>query len=170
MKAINNYLDSAAQYDVIAARARSEGMDPAWHVEHADSFRRQAYSMYLEALHGERACTRCLQAGHTRLGEHECREPFAPVPPITSWLHTCESCKHTFLIERHETTLFAHHRTTGTARYLLLGTGKNMVYKGDMNREYAMCPACGVVEHQFSAEARDQTDEHHRQNPGDPQH
>lgn len=35
-------------------------------------------------------------------------------------------------------------------------TSINMVYSEKMNREYAVCPDCGCVEHQFSAEARDQ--------------
>ena len=34
-----------------------------------------------------------------------------------------------------------------------------MTYRGDMNREYVVCRGCGQVEHQYSAEARDQARE-----------
>lgn len=64
--------------------------------------------------------------------------------------HTCEKCQRTFPIERHE-KMIINHRIV-----LLMHTGKNMVYKGDMNREYAFCPHCGTIENQWSAEARDQ--------------
>jgi hypothetical protein len=71
--------------------------------------------------------------------------------------HTCENCNHTFKIRRHRRLLMSSVLAEGgNQNWLQFGTGKNMVYKGDMNREYAMCPSCGVVEHQFSAEARDQ--------------
>lgn len=66
--------------------------------------------------------------------------------------HVCENCDVEFPIKRHE------NRHVGAELLLVRGTGKNMVYKGEMNREYAMCPVCGMVEHQFSAEARDQSE------------
>lgn len=64
--------------------------------------------------------------------------------------HKCEKCGNVFDIARHEI------HSCGNAVYIKMGTGKHMVYKGDMNREYAMCPRCGQVEHQYSAEGRDQ--------------
>lgn len=67
--------------------------------------------------------------------------------------YRCENCAHEFEIQKHETRIFDHKI------YLVMSTGKNMVYKGDMNRQYAMCPECGVVEDQTSAEARDQSEE-----------
>lgn len=67
--------------------------------------------------------------------------------------HTCENCNLVFPIECHGTTYVA------SQRLIVPGTGRNMVYRGDMNREYAQCPGCGVVEHQFSAEARDQEED-----------
>lgn len=67
--------------------------------------------------------------------------------------HTCENCNLVFPIERHEAVIHENKRL------LVTNTGKNMVYRGDMNREYAQCPGCGVVEHQFSAEARDQEED-----------
>ena len=66
--------------------------------------------------------------------------------------HSCENCDLDFTIERHKSGFVGSHR------YIICGTGRNMIYKGDMNREYAMCPDCGVVEQQFSAEARDQSE------------
>lgn len=66
--------------------------------------------------------------------------------------HQCENCDHKFEIIRHEKKIFDHQI------YLRMETGKNMVYKGDMNREYAFCPKCQFVEEQFSAEARDQSE------------
>lgn len=65
--------------------------------------------------------------------------------------HKCQKCNTVFEIIRH------HARIVDGHRYLQAGSGKNMVYKGDMNREYALCPHCGFMEHQWSAEARDQT-------------
>lgn len=67
--------------------------------------------------------------------------------------YTCPNCDNSFVIERHQALIIQ------SQRMLVCGTGKNMVYKGDMNREYAMCPGCGVVEDQWSAEARDQDPE-----------
>lgn len=69
----------------------------------------------------------------------------------------CENCNAPFEICRHKRSYI--QIPGGTQLVLVCGTGKNMVYKGSMNREYAMCPECGTVEHQFSAEARDQADE-----------
>lgn len=84
--------------------------------------------------------------------------------------HTCETCNHTFEIQRHRSLLMSSVLADGgNQNWLQFGTGKNMVYKGDMNREYAMCPMCGVVEHQFSAEARDQGERiDDEQDRGDP--
>ena len=65
-------------------------------------------------------------------------------------IHKCENCLHEFTIIRHTTEIF------GNKLYIRTGTGKNMLYKGDMNREYAFCPECGSIESQLSAEARDQ--------------
>lgn len=84
--------------------------------------------------------------------------------------HTCENCNHVFEIQRHRTLLMSSVLADGgNQNWLQFGTGKNMVYKGDMNREYAMCPQCGVVEHQYSAEARDQSegDSHGHHGGGD---
>lgn len=68
----------------------------------------------------------------------------------------CENCNTPFEIARHHRVHIGKH---GTQLALVCGTGKNMVYKGSMNREYAHCPVCGLVEDQFSAEARDQAEE-----------
>lgn len=63
--------------------------------------------------------------------------------------HTCRPCGHTFDIVRHEKVI------VGNRLHIITGTGKNMAYRGDMNREYAHCPKCGLLEHQYSAEERD---------------
>lgn len=65
--------------------------------------------------------------------------------------HTCDNCGHLFEIVRLDGVYEVHRRM------IIPGTGKNMVYNGAMDRDYALCPACGTVEHQWSAEARDQT-------------
>jgi predicted RNA-binding Zn-ribbon protein involved in translation (DUF1610 family) len=80
--------------------------------------------------------------------------PGAPAPMT----HVCLTCGDMFIIERMVCRLFMETKK-GSQLWRQSGTGKNMVYRGDMNREYAMCPRCGTVEHQFSAEARDQTEE-----------
>ncbi len=67
--------------------------------------------------------------------------------------HKCENCNKSFKIERH-TRVYKDNKIC-----ILCGTGHNMVYKGDMNREYAICPFCETVESQLSAEARDQQEE-----------
>lgn len=150
LSAIIHNLAQAKENATIAARIRAEDGDSSWHEDQADSYRRQAYVLRLEALYDKRACTNCLGVGHTRLGERECRAPRVPVPNLLEWLHECATCHHTFIIERHASLIIDGQRL------LVCGTGKHMVYKGDMNREYAMCPKCTTVEHQFSAEARDQ--------------
>lgn len=71
--------------------------------------------------------------------------------------HLCENCNNLFEIEKHQKDYVAIGQTDHIV--IVMGTGKNMVYKGDMNREYALCPKCGFMEHQFSAEARDQEEE-----------
>jgi hypothetical protein len=69
--------------------------------------------------------------------------------------HECEKCHRRFPIERHERML-----VDGVSGQVVLPfTGLNMVYSGSMNREYACCPHCNQVEHQFSAEARDQSED-----------
>jgi hypothetical protein len=79
-RAVAFCLARAKESDEIAARIRAEGGDPSWHVDRADSERRQAYVLRLEAITGQRCCTRCLLPGHTRLGERECRAPMAQFP------------------------------------------------------------------------------------------
>jgi hypothetical protein len=83
-------LARAKESDETADRIRAEGGDPLWHVERADSERRQAYVLRLEAITGQRCCTRCLQPGHTRLGERECRAPVASIAPPPSPVHAAE--------------------------------------------------------------------------------
>lgn len=67
--------------------------------------------------------------------------------------HTCDQCNLLFDIRRH------HSVIQGTQRQIVCGTGLNMAYVGHMNREYALCPKCGKLEHQFSAEGRDQEED-----------
>jgi hypothetical protein len=150
MSAITHNLAQAKEAAAIAVRIRAEGGDSSWHEDQANCYRRQAYVLRLQALYDKCACTRCLTVGHTRLGDQECHAPVGQVPNVLEWLHECAACTHVFIIERHADQII------DGKRMLVCGTGKHMVYKGDMNREYAMCPKCTTVEHQFSAEGRDQ--------------
>jgi ribosomal protein S27AE len=68
--------------------------------------------------------------------------------------YTCANCHLTVGVARHTKAYIRG----GCQIVLVMGTGKNMCYRGDLNREYAICPKCGVVESQQSAEARDQQD------------
>lgn len=68
--------------------------------------------------------------------------------------HTCQYCHHTFEIERHSIIRIDGH--LGELCAIARHSGRNMVYRGDMNREYAICPICSRLEDQWSAEARDQ--------------
>ena len=68
-------------------------------------------------------------------------------------VHTCHNCGHVFEIARHATK-YENNRLVR-----IDGTATNMIYMATMNREYAKCPSCKAVEHQFSAEARDQIEE-----------
>lgn len=79
-KVVAFHLERAREHDEIVARIRSKGGDPLWHVDQADSNRRQAYVLRQEAIHEMRVCTRCLRVGHTRLGDRECDAPWAPLP------------------------------------------------------------------------------------------
>jgi DNA-directed RNA polymerase subunit RPC12/RpoP len=63
-------------------------------------------------------------------------------------MYKCENCGIEFEIEKHERA-FVNHRIV-----IVCGTGKNMCYRGDTNREYAVCPHCGTTESQLSAECR----------------
>jgi hypothetical protein len=63
---------------------------------------------------------------------------------------TCEHCNHEFEIKRPNRTHFK------SSLFIETGTGLNMAYIGHMNRDYALCPKCGKLEHQFRAEGRDQ--------------
>jgi hypothetical protein len=65
--------------------------------------------------------------------------------------YTCENCLAAFEIIPIADQIIEGHR------FLVCGTGKNMIYDGEMNRQYAFCRECGVVESQTSAEARDQS-------------
>lgn len=79
-KAVASYLKRAAANEAIAERIRAEGGDPTWYADRAADERRTAYVLRQEAVLGVRVCSRCLQPGHTRLGERECDAPWAPVP------------------------------------------------------------------------------------------
>jgi hypothetical protein len=65
--------------------------------------------------------------------------------------HICENCNAAFEIVPIADQIIESHR------FLICTTGKNMIYDGEMNRQYAFCRKCGTVESQYSAEARDQT-------------
>lgn len=67
--------------------------------------------------------------------------------------HKCANCSHEFEIQRPERSYLKNQLV------ILTGTGKNMAYVSHMNRDYALCPKCGTLEHQYSAEARDQSPE-----------
>jgi uncharacterized protein with PIN domain len=67
---------------------------------------------------------------------------------------TCPDCKFEFEFNPHE--IYYEHSTLKRKA----GTAKNMFYSERMNREYVVCPSCNIVEHQFSAEARELDDEY----------
>lgn len=66
--------------------------------------------------------------------------------------YKCTNCDNEFEIKRPD------RRFTLTELLIKTGTGLNMAYVGHMNRDYALCPSCGVMEDQLSAEARDQSE------------
>ena len=70
--------------------------------------------------------------------------------------HLCEHCHLNFQIRRH--TRWYEDIGGITTLVRTEGSGYNMIYLGSMNREYAKCPHCGMVESQISAECRDQGD------------
>lgn len=72
---------------------------------------------------------------------------------MSTFEYVCPKCNEHCLAQRHDKEYHLHKLV------IVMGTGRFMVYKGDMNREYVMCPKCGMVEHQFSAEARDQEED-----------
>ncbi len=67
--------------------------------------------------------------------------------------YSCPACGCPTFFRNSTTAIFNHQR------YLLMGSSLNMTYRGDINREYVVCRGCGQVEHQYSAEARDQARE-----------
>lgn len=66
--------------------------------------------------------------------------------------YKCPNCDFECEAQRHE-------RSKKDYPSIVINTGMNMVYSGKMNREYCWCPSCGVVEDQWSAECRDQSEE-----------
>lgn len=77
-------------------------------------------------------------------------------------VHTCHHCGHVFEIVRHQTKI-ENNRLVRVD-----GTATNMIYMATMNREYAKCPSCKAVEHQFSAEARDMVEDAGEEQDGGP--
>lgn len=64
--------------------------------------------------------------------------------------HCCENCDFSFEIELHKLT----YTSVGSSKAIMLGTGKNVVYRGDKRSEYAICPECGCLESDESSSKR----------------